>query len=130
MTNFVWLLRDVVLALHSEQLAEHGGLEGIRDAGMLDSALARPQKLAAYEDGVSLSKVAASYPYGLAKNHPFIDGNKRISFFAGEVFLALNGYELTADDGDCVLTMLAIADGSLSEEALSEWYTKNSRPKD
>lgn len=128
MKEFVWILREIVLALHAEQLAEHGGLDGIRDEGMFDSALVRPQNLIGYNQNADLAMLAASYTYGLAKNHPFIDGNKRIAFIVGELFLELNGFELIASDGDCVLTMLAVADGSLSEEELTNWYRENSRP--
>ncbi len=127
MKKFVWILRKIVFALHAEQLAEHGGLEGIRDEGMFDSALARPQNLIAYNQDADVAMLAASYTYGLAKNRPFIDGNKRIAFITGELFIELNGFELIASDGDCVLTMLAVADGSLSEEELSEWYRTNLR---
>lgn len=127
MKEFVWILREIVLALHAEQLAEHGGLDGIRDEGMFDSALARPQNLIAYNQDADVAMLAASYTYGLTKNHPFIDGNKRIAFITGELFFELNGFELIASDGDCVLTMLAVADGSLSEDELAEWYRANLR---
>ncbi len=126
MTGFVWILKDVLLAIHSEQLAEHGGRQGIRDEGMLDSALARPRNLAGYDSGADVMGLAVAYTFGLAKNHPFVDGNKRVAFVAGELFLALNGYELTAGDADCVMTMLAVADGSMPEEALALWYRENS----
>ena len=124
MTGYVWIRKDVLIALHAEQLAEHGGPEGIRDEGMLDSALARPQNLAAYETDIDVPRLAASYVYGLAKNHAFVDGNKRVAFIAGELFLALNGYELEADDADCVVTMLAVAGGGLSEDELAAWFQK------
>ena len=127
MTDFVWVLREVILALHGEQLTEHGGLEGIRDEGMFDSALARPQNLAACEAGAVAARLAASHTCGIAKNHPFVDGNKRAAFVTGELFLELNGFELTASDGDCVMTMLAVADGSLSEDALAAWYQENTK---
>jgi len=127
--KFVWVLREIVLAFHAEQLAEHGGLEGIRDEGMFDSALARPQNVVAYNQDADIAMLAASYTFGLAKNHPFIDGNKRIAFITGELFIELNGFELIASDGDCVLTMLAVADGSLSEDELADWYRTNLRTK-
>jgi death on curing protein len=125
-SDWVWLSRDVVLALHDEQLAEHGGGAGLRDEGLLDSALARPQNLDAYgkPDAASL---AAAYAYGIARNHPFIDGNKRTAAVAMELFIVLNGDELTADDSALVTTMLALADGSLSEKALGGWIRKNIR---
>ena len=129
MNEPVWILREVVLALHGEQLAEHGGLEGVRDDGLLESALARPQNLAAYEQETPIVRLAAAYTYGLAKNHPFIDGNKRIAFIAGELFLELNGFVLTASDADCVLTMLANADGTLSESDLADWFLDNTQPQ-
>lgn len=124
MSDWVWIERDVILAIHDMQLAEHGGLEGVRDVGLLDSALARPQNLAGYgaPDAVAL---AAAYGWGIARNHPFIDGNKRTAFVAIELFLQLNGHELTADDSACVLTMLALAAGDLSEDALADWLRRH-----
>lgn len=120
MTKFIWILESVVHAIHDEQLAEHGGLQGTRDITLLQSALGRPQNLEAYETP-DIAAVAASYCIGIAKNHPFNDGNKRTAFVVMELFLLLNGYELTADDGACVLTMLNVADGALSEDALASW---------
>lgn len=120
MSGWVWIDRAVMLAVHDEQLAEHGGAIGLRDEGLFDSALARPQNLAVYGTP-DHADLAAAYGVGLAKNHPFIDGNKRTAFVAVELFLVLNGYELTASDADCVLTMLAVAAGDLDEAAFAAW---------
>lgn len=120
MSGWVWIERAVMLAVHDEQLAEHGGAIGLRDEGLFDSALARPQNLAVYGTP-DHADLAAAYGVGLAKNHPFIDGNKRTAFVAVELFLVLNGYELTASDADCVLTMLAVAAGDLDEAAFAAW---------
>jgi death-on-curing protein len=123
-----WLSADVLLAVHEEQLAEHGGAAGVRDLGLFESALARPQNVAAYGNP-DAADLAASYGVGLAKNHPFIDGNKRTAFVAVELFLALNGHDLMADDADCVLTMLAVAAGSLDEPGFAAWLRTHSRPR-
>jgi death-on-curing protein len=123
-----WLAADVLLAVHEEQLAEHGGAAGVRDLGLFVSALARPQNVAAYGNP-DAADLAASYGVGLAKNHPFIDGNKRTAFVAVELFLALNGHDLVADDADCVLTMLAVAAGSLDEPGFAAWLRTHSRPR-
>ena len=121
-----WLDREIVLAIHEEQLAQHGGGVGIRDEGLLESALARPQNLAAYQPDADLSALAAAYAYGIARNHPFIDGNKRTAFVAMELFLIDHGSMLIAEDGDAVLTLLALAAGDLDEDALAEWIRRNS----
>jgi death-on-curing protein len=115
-----WLDKRALLLLHGESLAEHGGLPGLRDAGLLDSALARPLNLAAY--GMpDLAELAASYGVGLAKNHPFVDGNKRAAFLAIGLFLALNGYRLNATQLDATQTMLHIAAGEIDEAAFAAW---------
>jgi len=124
MADWVWLDRAVVQAIHEEQLAEHGGGVGVRDEGLMDSALARPQQLAHYGTPDAAS-VAAAYGYGLARNHPFVDGNKRTAFVAVELFLVLNGHDLVADDAQCVLTTLALAAGRLSEEAFAAWIREH-----
>ena len=116
----VWLLRSVVEAIHDEQLAEHGGGDGLRDAGLLDSALARPRNLAAYGDP-DVAALAAAYGYGIARNHAFVDGNKRTAFVAVELFLELNGHALQADDAACVIAMEGVADGSMDEQAFAAW---------
>jgi death-on-curing protein len=125
MSGWVWIERAIVLAIHNEQLAEHGGLTGIRDEGLLESALARPLNLAAYHTP-DCADLAAAYGYGIARNHPFLDGNKRTAFVAIELFLAMNGYELIAEDADCVLTMFALAAGELDEPALAAWVRDRS----
>lgn len=127
MTNWVWIDPDVLLAAHDEQLAEHGGAAGIRDRGLFESALARPQNLAAYESP-DAAALAAAYGFGLAKNHAFVDGNKRTALVALELFLAINGFELTADDRQCVMVMLSVASGAFSESELAEWIRKHVKP--
>jgi death on curing protein len=119
-TPWIWIQREVIIAVHEAQLAEHGGGVGTRDLGLLDSALGRPQNLAAYGEPDAAS-LAAAYGYGISRNHPFIDGNKRTGFVAAELFLRLNGYVLHAEDADCVMTMLAVAAGDLSEDAFAQW---------
>jgi len=127
MSDWIWIDRDVLLAAHDEQLHEHGGAAGIRDEGMFNSALARPQNLVAYgkPDAAAL---AAAYAFGLAKNHAFIDGNKRTALVALELFLELNSFELAADDAQCVLVMLSVASGAFSESELAGWTRKYTRP--
>ncbi len=125
MTRWKFIKESTAIAIHEEQLMEHGGGHGIRDIGLLQSALARPENLAAYGEP-DVYQMAASYAYGIAKNHPFIDGNKRTAFVVMEVFLLLNGAELTASDADCVTTFLALAAGELSEEGLVEWLRNHS----
>ncbi len=116
----VWIKESVVLALHEEHLAEHGGATGIRDRGLLESALFRPQNLALYEEP-DIAALAAAYGFGIIRNHPFIDGNKRTGFTVTELFLAMNGQELIADDTSCVVTTLKLAEGSLSEKEFADW---------
>lgn len=121
--SFAWIETAVVRAIHDVQLAEHGGLAGVRDAGLLESALARPQNLLAYgaPEAIDVANCAAAYGFGIARNHPFNDGNKRTAFVCTELFLALNGYELTADDVSCVTVMLNLAAGEIDEEAFAAW---------
>lgn len=123
--NWRWLLDGVVLALHDEQIAEHGGSPGIRDAGLLSSALARPQNQAVYGDP-SVFDLAAAYAYGIVRNHPFIDGNKRTGFLAAYVFLYLNGWELMAPEAEAVAAVLALAAGEMQETGFSEWVKTRS----
>ncbi len=118
--EWVWIDPAVVLAVHEEQLAEHGGAAGVRDAGLLESALARPRNLAHYGEP-DVCELAAAYAFGLARNHPFIDGNKRSAFVATELFLLLNGWRLVASDADCVLVMLSLAAGDIDEAPFSAW---------
>ena len=122
----VWVRRDVVLAVQEMLLAEHGGAAGIRDEGMLDSALGRPENLFA-SGKPTVFELAAAYAFGLAKNHPFIDGNKRIGFATGILFLELNGYVFTATEVDAVLKTLALAASEMTEAAYATWIKANSR---
>lgn len=122
--SVVWIEESVVLALHEEHLAEHGGPVGIRDRGLLESALFRPQNLIGYGNP-DLAALAAAYGFGLARNHPFIDGNKRTAFTVMELFLALNGQELIADDPSCIVTILKLAEGSLTEAEFADWIRAN-----
>lgn len=121
--QWVWIEPLVLLAVHDEQLAEHGGGSGVRDAGLFESALARPQQLVAYgqPDIAEIAEIAASYGYGIARNHPFVDGNKRTAFVATQLFLMLNGFRLAASDPEHVLTMLAVAAGEISEAEFAAW---------
>jgi death-on-curing protein len=123
--NWRWIDKQALLLLHGESLAEHGGAAGIRDAGLLDSALARPQNLIAYGNP-DFADLAAAYGFGLAKNHAFVDGNKRAAFLAVGLFLALNGYRLTATQADATLTMLALAAGEIDEPAFARWMRERS----
>lgn len=119
-----WIKETLILAIHDRQLSEHGGLSGIRDKNMLESALAKPQNLNAYGTP-DAAEMAASYGYGLARNNPFVDGNKRTAFLACELFLDLNGWELNASDVDYVFIMLDVAAGDISEVAFAEWIRQN-----
>ena len=119
--QWIWVTLDVAIAAHAEQIAEHGGGEGIREAGLLESAMARPQNLALYSDP-DLSELAASYAYGIARNHPFIDGNKRTAAVVSETFLVLNGGNLLANDAELVVAFIALAAGELSEDELTDWF--------
>ncbi|MGD9590095.1 MAG: type II toxin-antitoxin system death-on-curing family toxin [Pyrinomonadaceae bacterium] len=123
-----WLRLDAVLAMHSRQLAEHGGGAGVRDLGLLESALARPQNIHAYEPEADIARLAAAYGFGIAKNHPFVDGNKRTALVATRTFLLLNGFQLTAPPADKYLTFLSLAEGSLSEDELAEWLRERILP--
>ena len=125
MSKIAWVLDEVVLAVHDEQLAEHGGASGIRDLGAVESALARPRNLAAYEACDDLARLAAAYAYGVVRNHGFVDGNKRTGLVIADLFLMLNGYELVSTPADNVLTILGVADGTLSEEELASWIREN-----
>lgn len=121
-----WVDKRALLLLHGESLAEHGGLPGLRDEGLLDSALARPLNLAAYGQP-DLAELAAAYGVGLAKNHPFADGNKRVAFLAVGLFLALNGYRLGTSQIEATQAMLAVAAGELDEPAFAAWLRRHMR---
>ena len=119
--EWIWIVDSVVLAIHEAQLAEHGGMVGIRDEGLLASALARPRNVQAYGEDPDAASLAPAYAFGLSRNHPFLDGNKRTAFVVMELFLNLNGWSLNADDADCISTMEALASGKLSEKAFAKW---------
>lgn len=119
--DWKWIAPEVALAAHREQLAEHGGGDGVRDHGLFESAMARPLNLAAYEEP-DAAALAAAYAYGLARNHAFVDGNKRTAAVVSETFLNLNGRELTASDAELVVAFMALAAGELSEEELAHWF--------
>jgi death on curing protein len=127
MKDWIWLDGDVLLAVHDEQLAEHGGQAGVRDMALFDSALARAQQVAAYGTP-DVSALAAAYGYGISRNHPFLEGNKRTAFVAVELFLMLNGYRLTASDVDCVIVMLEVAAGNITELDFTAWIHKHLVP--
>jgi death-on-curing protein len=130
MSEPVWIRQDVVLAMHEEALMLHGGAEGVRDLGLLESALARPKNLFAYsEQAPSLARFAASYAKEIVANHPFVDGNKRTAFTVFITFLKLNGLQLTASMEDQVLTFWALAAGEISEEQLAHWFEGNTAPR-
>lgn len=119
-----WLLPEVLLAVHDEQLSEHGGAAGVRDEGLFDSALARPQQLAAH-GAPDVADLAAAYAFGLIRNHPFIDGNKRTGFAAAQIFLRLNGHRIDAPHVSCVLTTLSLAAGDIDEAAFAAWLRRH-----
>jgi death-on-curing protein len=129
MTDPKWVSVPVALSIHSAQLAEHGGADGVRDLGLLESAMARPQHLASFGTP-SLCELAASYGFGIARNHPFADGNKRTAFVVCLLFLAKNGLDLTATDADCIGVFWALAAGELTEAELAGWITAHVSPRD
>ena len=126
--GWVWIDSAVLLAVHDEQLAEHGGAAGMRDMGLFESAIARPRQLA-HDGDPDAAQLAAAYVFGIARNHPFVDGNKRTAFVAIELFLQLNGGALHASDADCVLTMLSVAAGDLPEDTLADWLRRHAAPR-
>ncbi len=119
--RWTWVVESVALAIHEAQLAEHGGMAGIRDEGLFLSAMVRPQNVAAYAEHPDVADLAAAYAFGLARNHPFLDGNKRTAFVVMELFLNLNGWLLESDDAECISTMESVAAGDLAEKKLAEW---------
>ena len=126
MKKWVWIDTSVLLAVHDEQIAEHGGAVGLRERGLLESAIARPLNLAAYGKP-DHADLAACYGVGIAKDHPFLDGYRRTAFVAVELFLALNGWKLGASDPDAVLAMLAAAAGKIDETGFAEWIRRHAR---
>lgn len=127
MTEPRWLAKRALLLLHGESLAEHGGALGIRDEGLLDSALGRPINQYAYGGISDIVQLAAAYAFGIARNHPFLDGNKRAALIAAGVFLRLNGRRLQADKVDAYRAMMALAAGEISEDEFAAWLRANSR---
>ena len=124
----IWVRNEVVSAIHRRQIAEHGGSDGVRDPGLLESALCKPKNLYLYgEPKPTLEAMAASYAFGIVSNHPFMDGNKRTAFIVCRLFLKLNGLDLTATPEDKFVTFLNFAAGDLSEQSLTEWIKQNSR---
>jgi death on curing protein len=123
-----WIDKRLLLILHDESLAEHGGASGVRDEGLLESALARPLNLLAYGDP-DAADLAASYGVGLAKNHAFVDGNKRAAFLSVGLFLAMNGFRLNASQADATLTVLAVASSEMDEATFASWIRANSEPR-
>jgi death-on-curing protein len=124
----LWISKKAVLAMHSAQLAEHGGSNGIRDETLLDSALAKPRNVFAYVDQPDIFRLAASYAFGIARNHAFVDGNKRTALVVSLTFLDRNGWDIEATKEDLYFTFLHLADGSLPEEELTAWFTKHAVP--
>ena len=120
MSDWRWITEAVALAIHDEQLAEHGGAAGVRDRGLLQSALARPQHLTTYENP-DLAALAAAYAGGILRNHPFIDGNKRTAFVIANIFLLDHGYDMSAGDAEIIAKVSALAGGQLDEAAFAEW---------
>lgn len=130
MSEWIWISDELAEAIHERQLAEHGGPSGLRDRGMFESALARPRQLAAYGGSdVDAPALAAAYAFGLARNHLFVDGNKRTAAVLCEAFLELNGYILLAEDADLYPVFLGLADGTVGEDELTGWLRRHCRPE-
>lgn len=126
MAEIKWILEETVHAIHSRQIAEHGGIDGIRDKNLLLSALARPQNLFAYGEDVEIPQLAAAYAFGIVKNHPFLDGNKRTAYVVMRTFLLINSFDLEATQEEKYITFLKLAEGTLSENELAEWIKEKS----
>jgi death-on-curing protein len=129
MTEPLWLAKEALLLLHRESLRQFGGAAGLRDEGLLDSALARPPNRFAYEDQRDLCALAAAYAKGIAQNHPFVDGNKRAALLATGVFLMLNGVELRADQALTTVAVLDLAAGEMTEEEFAGWLRDHTAPR-
>lgn len=125
-----WILPATISAVHAAQIDEHGGSHGIRDEGLLESALARPRSLFAYGEAPTLCDLAAAYGYGIAKNHPFIDGNKRVAWVATRTFLLVNGLDVAATREEKYLAMYGVAEGSIDEPAFARWLSEHASPVD
>lgn len=128
MAEWLWVDPAVAVAAHNEQLAEHGGAAGVRDMSMLESAMARLLNLVAYGDP-DVAELAASYAFGIARNHPFVDGNKRTAAVVSETFLMINGYRLECSDVELVVTFLSLAAGEMDVAALTAWFREHIRPR-
>jgi death on curing protein len=128
MNEPLWISKKAVLAMHRAQLAEHGGSDGIRDETLLDSALPKPLNVFTYADQPDIFRLAVSYAFGIARNHAFVDGNKRTALVVSLTFLDRNGWDIVAAKEDVYFTFLHLADGSLSEEELTAWFTKHAVP--
>jgi len=124
----IWIDKPEVLVAHSRQLAEHGGSDGLRDEGLLESALGKPRNVFAYEETCDLARLAASYAYGIARNHPFVDGNKRTALVVSISFLLINGIRIIASPEETYFTFLHLAEGTLTEDELAAWFTSHSVP--
>lgn len=124
-----WLLREAVVAVHKIMIAEHGGSDVLRDDGLLESALSRPRHRFAYEKGATLFDLAAAYAYGLARNHPFVDGNKRVAITAVAMFLGDNGYRFAPDELDALKIVLRLATGEVEEKELAAWIKASATAK-
>jgi death-on-curing protein len=128
-SDWIWIAESLAEAIHERQLAEHGGPSGVRDRGLFESALARPRQLAAYGGDVDAPALAAAYAYGLARNHAFVDGNKRTAYVVCRTFLVLNGWDMVGELSERYRIFLALADGTLGEDELAAWLRRNSRPE-
>ncbi|MEG9436748.1 type II toxin-antitoxin system death-on-curing family toxin [Edaphobacter sp. HDX4] len=128
MTEPRWISKNGVLAMHNEQLAEHGGASGIRDESLLDSALAKPHNVFAYSENPDIFRLAASYAFGIARNHAFLDGNKRTALVVSFTFLFMNGWEVEASREETYFTFLHLAEGTLSEDQLAAWFRSHTEP--
>jgi death on curing protein len=124
----LWISKKTVFAIHNEQLAEHGGSTGVREEGLLDSALGKPHNVFADMEDVDIFRLAASYAYGVARNHPFVDGNKRTALVIAIAFLDYNGWDVVAAREDEYITFLKLAEGTLSEEELAQWFRSHVEP--
>ena len=129
MTEPRWLAIGVVLAIHADQISKHGGSGGLRDRGLLESALERPRNRYHYEPEADLARLAASYGFGIARNHPFVDGNKRVAFQAMYVFLGLNGLRIESAEEEVVTLVLSFASGEIDEAQLASWLREHTVPR-
>lgn len=130
MSEPIWITEDFALAIHERQLAEHGGGSGIRDRGLFESAMARPLQLHAYGgEEIGIPELAAAYACGLARNHPFVDGNKRTAYVVCRTFLVINGWDLIGSLDDRYAAFVAMSAGEMDEKAFTDWMSRNTRPQ-